>query len=221
MTTSGTYTYTRTAQQISNYALRKLGVLNPTETATAVDMSECIEELNIMLKGWQSHGPNLWRQMEGVLALTANTSSFALPDNVFRVLDCRLTIGGRDIPLEQLSREDYFDLPQKLNTGVPTQFYYDAQIPSGILYIWPVFSSVSTETVSYSYQRKFQDITAQSQTVDIPSEYIGLVGYSLAARIAPSYGMDGRNVQAMASDLMRQADSADREPFIQFQPSSR
>jgi hypothetical protein len=220
MATSGTTAYTMTARDVINYALRKLQVLGAGETLTDADADLGMIGLNVMLKSWQMNGPNLWRFTDGSLPLVANTAAFDLP-LAYRVTDARFRQNGRDIPMCLLTRTEYADMPLKTSTGIPTQYYFDPQRATGRLFIWPVMAAVTTETIGYTYQRRFESIVDLDDEIDIPQEYLGLVGYGLAVEVAPDFGTDAGNIERRFLGMMAQAMSADREPVTRFEPSMR
>lgn len=221
MTTSTRTDFDLTARQVVAFAMRKLGVLPSSETVNADDMQLGIEELNAMLKSWQIAGPDLWRQTEGSVALLANTATYALDTNPHRVIDCRIRRSGIDLPMEVLTRQEYFEIPLKTSTGVPIQYYPDIERYGVTLYIWPLLASVTDETIEYTYQRRFYDVRDQSETLDIPQEYLALVGTNLAAAMAPAFGIDDSNLVQRGREMLAQAQSADREPVIRFMPDRR
>ena len=118
----------------------------------------------------------------------------------------------------QMSRQDYVDLPVKTASGVPTQFYVDYQRAAATMYVWPVPSSVTVETVQYTFQRSFEDIDALTNDLDIPQEYLEVVGYALADRIQDQFKKDIPKITQRAALLMAQASDADREDTVTFMP---
>lgn len=225
MATSGSTDYTLKANQVVGYALRKIGVIAPDEDASARDMATGIEELNLMLKTWQVSGPHLWRQTQGSLALVADTASYAMP-SVVRIISARFRQSGRDLPMELLTREEYYDLPLKTSQGIPTSYYFDVQraASGSTLYVWPVLASVSTETVEYTYQRRIEDVDAQTNDIDIPQEWLQTVGYNLAALLADTFQVRddvAARVINRANLLKQEAMTFDREPVIRFEPVRR
>lgn len=225
MATSGSTDFTLNAGKVVTYALRKIGVVAADEEPNSLDMQAGIEELNLMLKSWQMSGPHLWRQTQGSLALTADTASYAM-SSVLRVTSARFRQNSRDLPMEVMTREEYFDLPMKTTQGIPTQYYFDTQRAAGscTLYIWPVLASVSTETVEYTYQRRLEDIDAKTNDLDIPQEHLQTVGYNLAALLADTFQI----ADAVANRILQRAEmlksesaAHDREPVIRFEPMRR
>lgn len=226
MATSGTVTYNLTARKVCDYALKKIGVVGKAQAVGADDMATAIRELEVMLKGWQVDGPNLWRRTTGSQALTANTASYDLTVTTpHRIWSARLRhTDGRDVPLEMLTADEYDELPLKTSTGTPTSYYYDAQRANGTLYIWPVLASVTTETVRYTYQRRFHDVGDENNDLDIPQEYLHLIGYCLADALLDDYGVAdtiANRISARAMGLLASANGADREQVVRFEPEWR
>lgn len=220
MATSGSIDFSLTAREIVVMALKKLGVFDPT----ADEVADGIEEMNVMLKGWQMmpQSPNLWRQTEGSVTLVASTASYTLSPKPFRVVDARYrNTSSQDLPMEELTREEYQSLPNKTSTGVPTCYYVDYQRASTVMYVWPLMAAVTTETIKYDYQRAYEDIDAPSNDVDIPSEYTDVVVYSLADRLQDQFGKSVPSVTRRAEFLVAAASAADRESVIRFIPQRR
>jgi len=224
VTTSGSTDFTLNAADVVRFALKKLRV---TRSPSAADMSDGIQSLNLMLKTWQMTGPNLWRATEGSVNLVANQAAYTTGDvaKACRIISARFTQSGRDLPMEVMTREEYRDLPYKTTTGIPTQYYFDPQRDGGTLYVWPVIAAIpNAETISFTYQRRFEDIDAIGNSLDIPQEWLETVGYSLAARLVGDYSPAADAVShgmGIAQVLLQAAHSADREPVVRIEPERR
>jgi hypothetical protein len=117
-----------------------------------------------------------------------------------------------------MSRQQYVDMPQKTSTGVPTQYYVDRQRTATTMYVWPVPSAVTTETIQYTYQRVIEDIDAQGNELDIPQELFETVGYGLADRLLDTYELKKDSVRRRAALLYQTALDGDRESAVTFAP---
>ncbi|WP_299477000.1 hypothetical protein [uncultured Paracoccus sp.] len=223
MATSGAITSTMTAGQVVTRALRICAVLGRGETAEAEDMQDGVVSLNLMLKSWQATGPNLWRETDGSVTLTNATATYTLSPRPIEVLSCRYrNASGTDMPMEQLTDDEYQEIPLKTSAGIPTTFYVNKQRDATTITVWPVLATVTTETLRYSYQRVIEDVTAQSQHIDVPQEALDLVIYGLASRFLDEFGITGERARRIVDRYMalkQQFDGFDREPFVQFVPS--
>ena len=226
MTTSGVTSLVLNAGQIITFALRKLGVVSIGQDPDYNEVAPCLLELNMLLKNWETAGPNLWRNTLGSIPLVANTPSYSMTaGNPLRLVEVRYRYpDGHDLPLIRMSRIQYMRLPLKTSNGSPTQFYFDPQETLQTIYLWPVLKLVSTDQLVYTFQRRFQTCQTPSDTVDIVQEWLATVGYSLAEALLPNYGVGGERairIENSARALRRQAKAFDRPAFVQFRPEYR
>jgi hypothetical protein len=182
-------TATKTVRQLCTQALQRAQVTGYRDAPEAADLEAAITELNMMLKAWQAEGNLLWTYTTGSLALTTATSYTLSPARPMRVLSARLKSNGIEMPMVELTREEYDALPDKDTTGTPTQFYYDRQREDALFYVWPALASTNGETVEYTYERELEDVTDGSEALDMPGEWWEATMYGLAARLAEAYMM--------------------------------
>jgi hypothetical protein len=107
-----------------------------------------------------------------------------------------------EIPIVFSSREDYFNLPNKDQSGTPIQAHYARQDvageTSGTMYLWNSPNS-SVPVINFTYERKLQILVDAGDTVDLP-DYAQLAFiYNVAVKLIPKYGTS----QALA-DMIRQ-----------------
>lgn len=225
MATSSSIDFNMTARDVITFALRKINIVAETEEPSADQAARVMTELNVMLKGWQKY-ENLWRLTEGSITLVADDADYALSPVPHRVVSARYRdASSRDLPMAVLTRDEYYDLPLKTSSGTPTQYYVDYQRAVVTFYTWPVISSVTTETIKYTFQRKFEDVDDLGNDIDIKQEHFEVVGYNLAKRIGIDYGVVGSPkyiaASGMADQFLHEALDDDREDFIQLVPGRR
>jgi hypothetical protein len=78
MTTSGTFNFTETRDQIITNALSLLGVVAAGEPVNTNDITLCASLLNQMVKGWMAQGVHLWTEEEGTLFLINGQNQYIL-----------------------------------------------------------------------------------------------------------------------------------------------
>lgn len=227
MATSGSSDFTLTARQVINYALEDCGVLEGAGTAAAEDADVALRRLNVLIKGMQKNGPFLFSvQVDGSQALANATGSYSLSSTTpLRLLEVRYSdVNNREIPMIPLTRTQYFELPEKTSSGIPTQYWYDSDSQDMTLYVWPVKGTVTTETIEYTYQRKLEDLDSLDNNIDVPEEWLDTIAYKLAQRLLIPFGVKGERammINAMAERLWAEAMDYDREPMITFVPDMR
>ncbi len=205
--------------------MRKIGVLAMGTTASADEAEHCKGELEIMLKEWALDGPFLFTKIEAGQTLVANTAAYTLSvTKPVRIIEARYRSTAtpqNDLPMQPLTRDEYFGYPNKTATGTPTTFYFDPQAANPVLYIWPLLASATTEAVRYTYQRRIQDIDSLNNHIDIPQEHLGICGYALAARLLDDFGVSddvGNRVLARAEQGLQKAKDFEREEFVFMRP---
>jgi hypothetical protein len=224
MSTSDSIDLSLTARQVVEFALRKINILPEGQSLTDEMAERARTELEVMLKEWMRY-PAIWRLKEGYVNLVVDTAGFNLTPRPYRVVDVRYrNASSNDLPMEELTRQEYYDMPLKTSQGTPTSWYFDPQRSTSGLYIWPVMASVTTETLRVTYQRRIEDIDDLDYEIDVEQEHLSTVGFNLAARLADNYGRKGEHidrVMARAAALFEQMIDMDRPEVIRFVPEYR
>lgn len=225
MTTSGSTDFNLTARQVVEFALLELNKINEREQPSPSAANRALRILNLMLKEWMKY-ENIWRLTEGSIAIAANTAGYRLTPAPYRIVDCRYqSADGRDVPMTQMTRQTYYELPLKQTTGLPTQWFFDHQRDTQSLYIWPVMAAPAGDKIRVTYQRRYEDVDSLNNDIDIPQEHLSVVGYNLAKRLGIGYGAASTPgyavISQMADQLLGQALDVDREDFIEFVPDMR
>jgi hypothetical protein len=78
MTTSGSYNFSVTRDELIKASLRLIGVIASGETPTADEIADSSQALNIMLKGWQAMDYGLWLNKEGTLYLEYQEDAYSI-----------------------------------------------------------------------------------------------------------------------------------------------
>lgn len=127
-----------------------------------------------------------------------------------------------DIPFTApLSRDQYFDLPQKESEGPSTQFYYDPQLATTEMYLFPAPDRIEA-TANLTVKMPVDDFDATTDTPDFPQEWYEALAHGLAWRIAPTVGMPLNErifLKGVADEMKNDVGLFDNEPAsIIFQP---
>lgn len=141
-----------------------------------------------------------------------------------KIVECRRFDFTSDIETSMspmLARLDYRALPNKTESGIITQAFYDPQRESlGYLHLWQPPSSV-TDLVNFTWHRPIMDFDAADDTPDLPAEWIDAIVYNLALEMATEYKVSdstyGR-VERLAMKYLDDVAGFDREAeSIEFQ----
>lgn len=190
MTTSGTTSYTLNANQIIDKAFHRLGKASEGEAISARMYEDGRSSLNLLLKdlGAEEH---LWTKTEGTLALVASQAGYTLSTiSPLRIMSIRRRASNIDTPLEELSRQEYFDMPNKaISPSIPVSYYFDPQRDNGVLYVWPApdTAAATANTLYITYLRRIEDITASADNLDIPQAWLQGIIWALADDLETEY----------------------------------
>lgn len=190
-------TYTLTAGEMATRAYRIIGNLQaPAYTPTADQMNQAIIALNIMLKGMQADGINLYRQTQLQLAIPAGIgyagNPFEITPLVLGMEEVRLQIQPApnlyERPLAIYSYIDYMNLPNKLsnNTSGPSVVTLDRQTTQSNLYMWPLATNGCI--LNGTFGRTVNDVNVSTDAIDAPIEWMEGLTYTLADRLLDDEG---------------------------------
>lgn len=103
-----------------------------------------------------------------------------------RIQQSSNTSDATEIPMVQMGRTDYENLPNKSSEGIPVQYYYDPKDTFGYFYVWPVANTTSNKLDLTVYQ-PIDVFSDADDPADFPNEWTSALKYNLAVRIAPLY----------------------------------
>lgn len=196
-------TFSVTRNDIINAALRVVGVLGLTQTASATDITNATQALQLMLKNWAVKGTTLWKISELSVPLVADTRTYQIgptatgtgavvTDRPLKVLDQGNFIrnsDNEDTPITLLGRSDYEMYGSKLTTGIVNSIFYDPQLTNGVLSVYPTPSD-STRTLHLFVQTQYADMDSASSAPDFPQEWYAALKWGLARELVIEYGVD-------------------------------
>lgn len=218
MATTNTYT----VGEICTKALRLVGIVSNTLPVQADDLAQAIMSLDMMLKTFQLEGVFRYTRTTQSITVTNATISYTLSPRLHELTFVTWKdASGNERELIAMTDDEYRDLPDKDSAGEATQYYYDRQKESAVLYVWPVLATAASQTIEISGSREVEDVTAASETIDIPTEWAETVTYGLASRLADEFELDSPAVQrviARAGALEARALAWDREDTVEFRP---
>jgi hypothetical protein len=229
MATSGTYTFNDTVLSIISGALRKVGRLGDHETLSSSDSryTKAKAALDPLIKSYHALGMPLWAITQQEIAFTNLTTaagySITSPSPI-RILQGyrrdNTTSDTQDSPMELYTLDRWLEIPNKEETGTPLAFNFQplgsAATQLGVIRVWPLPDSTwqTNGSILIRSQRPFQDAGASTDNLDFPTAWNRCLIYSLAYDIAPEYGLDISQRNALKSDrndLLALALSGDTE----------
>lgn len=200
------------------------------EVRSGNDVRTARRSLNYLALEWANKGLNLWTLEENEITaanIVAGTATYDIPQDTISILDMIIrtddadTALQADITMERVSWTTYSQIPAKLQTGRPTQYFYNRigvqDVTTGVdrpstVTLWPVPDLSTTYTLVYWRMRRIADMDgAVSDTVEIPERFHPALVYGLAHRLSIKIAPERSQLLKMEYlDLLKEASEEDR-----------
>ncbi len=129
----------------------------------------------------------LWVDVQGILGGVQDFELYRLRATGTTVLDViELVYQNKpnEIPMYKLNRNDYANLPDKVSTGRPTQFWYDRQRTQPEIELWPSPGAEFTfNQITGFVQRQLQDVGVMTDELEVPDRWYLAIVCNLAAEL--------------------------------------
>jgi hypothetical protein len=97
--------------------------------------------------------------------------------------------GAGDRLLSPISRSEYMAISSKMNTGVPSGYYFN-QRTNPTLTLWPVPAPNTSSALLYTSYEHAQDVTQMFESVNVPQRFYDAFICGLSARLALKFAPD-------------------------------
>ena len=217
MATSGTTSFNITIDEAIEEAYERCGV----RTNSGHDIKSARRSLNLLFSEWGNRGINLWKVKSETLTLVNGTATYNTPSDCNDVLEAVVTTtGGTQQTLTKISRSEYIAIPNKTDTGTPSQYYVNRQItPTISLYLAPDTSAVTN--IFYYYLARIEDAGAYTNTSDMPFRFYPCMVSGLAFYLSQKIALDRVQMLKMLyeDELKRALDEDGQRTSIYITPS--
>jgi hypothetical protein len=214
--------------QMITKAYRLMGVVPEGGVPNAAQYAEGIDAINQILKGIQTEGANVFRQTQVSLAISAGAQSVETPNQVMGVENCRWLEGAgqvsqREIPMGQFTYDQYFTLPNRLQTTVqPSVWMFDKQTSETTIWVWPCPTYAGT--INATVIRMANDVTSQTDDLDFPQEWDQGLKWILADELQDNHALAlsapaiSARIERRATQWREKLKNFDRPTSIFFKP---
>jgi hypothetical protein len=192
MATSGTTAFDLQIDDIIEEAYERCGM----RTNSGNDLRSARRSLNLLFSEWGNRGIHLWKVQLNEQALTAGTATYTVATDVNDVLEAYISTTAaasdssstNDIALTKIDRSAYAALPNKLQTGQPSQYYVDRQTtPTISLYLAP--DATTYTTLKFYTINRIEDAGGFTNTADVAYRFLPCMcsglAYYLSQKRAP------------------------------------
>ena len=196
MATSGTTTFNLDIDDVIEESFERCGIRN----TKGYDLKSSRRSLNLLFSEWGNRGIHLWKVELKNQLLTAGTITYSTPTDCSDVLEAyvstseSITSSTQDVSLTKIDRSAYAALPNKGQTGQPSQYYVDRQTtPTISLYLAP---DANTYTfLKYYYIQRIEDAGAYTNQADLPYRFLPCMVSGLSFYLSQKYAPE--RIQAL------------------------
>ena len=167
MAVSGTYNFNLDIDEVIQEAMEMIG----GEDTLGHEPASARRSINIMLKDWQNRGILLWSTGVSSLTVTASTTAYDLSSTTIDALEVVLNRDSTDLQLQRVSPEEYLLIPNKTQTGRPSQYSIRRGRDNPTLSVWPIPDN-STDILKIETISELQDVNKSAeQNADLPKRF--------------------------------------------------
>jgi hypothetical protein len=179
MASSGQTTFDLSIDDVIEQAFEQVGG-QPISGEEARSARIC---LNLLMTEWQNRGVLLWKLADTPVTVSTSVTEYTLDSDIIDSLQTTITVNGNDLEMNRITYQDYMKLPDKSQTGRPTQFSFLRGKDNVSMVVWP--TPEQTYTMNLLAMTRIQDVTASAiQTSDLPFRFLPPLVDGLAYKLS-------------------------------------
>ena len=182
MARSGTYNFNLDIDEVIQEATEMIG----GEQTLGHTPQSARRSINLLLSDWQNRGVLLWSTFTTAVTVATSVTSYDLDDSVndALIITVKASIAATETQLTRISFEEYNVLPNKSQTGRPTQYAIKRNVDKPTVFLYRIPNS-RTEILTIEGIRQLQDVNKSAeQNADIPKRFLPCLTYGLAHQLA-------------------------------------
>jgi len=211
MATSGTFNFSLDIDEVIQEATEMIG----GEQTLGHEPKSARRSINLMLQDWQNRGILLWTADTTTVSVSTSVTAYDLGSTVVDVLETTLRRDNTDLQLQRISMEEYALLPNKGQTGRPSQYAVRRNRDNVTVYLWPIPEN-TTDLLNFEKVRYLEDVNKSAiQTADISRRFLPCLTAGLAYQLSLKRpGVEGGRIQFLKAEYeerLSRAMEEDRE----------
>jgi len=216
MAVSGTYDFNLDIDEVIQEATEMIG----GEDTLGHEPASARRSINLMLKDWQNRGVLLWSTSVSSVTVAASTTTYSLASSTIDALEVVLNRDSTDIQLQRVTPEEYLLIPNKTQTGRPTQYSIRRERDNPVMSVWPLPDN-STDVLKMEIISELQDVNKSAiQNADLPKRFLPCLTCGLAYYMSMKRPLVPENrimmLKANYEELLMRAMEEDRERASMF-----
>ena len=173
---SGTYNFNLEIGDVIQEATEMIG----GEVTLGEEPRSARRSINLILSDWQNRGVCLWTTNTTTVSVAASTSQVSLGSHVSDVMQVVVNRDNTDLEMTRISYEEYLKIPNKGQTGRPSQYAIKRFSDNVQLFMWSV-PDVNTDKLKIEKIDYMQDVDKSAiQNADMPRRFLPELSTGLA-----------------------------------------
>ena len=173
---SGTYNFNLEIGDVIQEATEMIG----GEVTLGEEPRSARRSINLILSDWQNRGVCLWTTNTTTVSVAASTSQVSLGSHVSDVMQVVVNRDNTDLEMTRISYEEWLKLPNKGQTGRPSQYAIKRFSDNVQLFMWSV-PDVNTDKLKIEKIDYMQDVDKSAiQNADMPRRFLPALTTGLA-----------------------------------------
>ena len=216
MAVSGTYDFNLDIDEVIQEATEMIG----GEDTLGHEPASARRSINLMLKDWQNRGVLLWSTSVSSVTVAASTANYSLASSTIDALEVVLNRDSTDIQLQRITPEQYLLIPNKTQTGRPSQYSIRRERDNPVMSVWPLPDN-ATDVLKMEIISELQDVNKSAiQNADLPKRFLPCLTCGLAYYMSMKRPLVPENrimmLKANYEELLMRAMEEDRERASMF-----
>ena len=216
MAVSGTYNFNLDIDEVIQEAIEMIG----GEQTLGHEPASARRSINLMLKDWQNRGVLLWSTSVSSVTVAASTANYSLSSSTIDALEVVLNRDSTDIQLQRITPEQYLLIPNKTQTGRPSQYSIRRERDNPVMSVWPLPDN-ATDVLKMEIISELQDVNKSAiQNADLPKRFLPCLTCGLAYYMSMKRPLVPENrimmLKANYEELLMRAMEEDRERASMF-----
>ena len=173
---SGSYNFNLEIGDVIQEATEMIG----GEVTLGEEPRSARRSINLILSDWQNRGVCLWTTNTTTVSVAASTSQVSLGSHVSDVMQVVVNRDDTDLEMTRISYEEYLKIPNKGQTGRPSQYAIKRFSDNVQLFMWSV-PDVNTDKLKIEKIDYMQDVDKSAiQNADMPRRFLPALTTGLA-----------------------------------------
>jgi hypothetical protein len=180
-----------TATSIITDALKEIGVVADGETPSSSESSDGLRALNRLMALWSNDQSFAWvantvsKPLTGQSSYTIGPTGDVVATRPISIETATVVRDGITYPVQVVDNQKWDSISYKAANGANTSIiYYAAEVPNGIVNVWPIATGCTLNVRVINLVTSFPDLGTD---VTLPPGYEEAFIKNLAVNLAPSY----------------------------------